>query len=121
MEDALASVPHFDAVYAQNDDMILGAIEAMENAGIPSEQVLTIGTDAIPEALIAIEAGRLDATVQYPISQAEIALEELVEYLQTGSLPDWKTFLVTPWLITKENIDTGDFYIYVQGLSPSLE
>ena len=54
MEEALAKVTSFSAVYSQNDDMILGAIEAMEKADIPPEKILTIGTDAIPKALIAI-------------------------------------------------------------------
>jgi ABC-type sugar transport system substrate-binding protein len=114
MEEVLATVADFDAVYSQNDDMILGAIEAMENAGIPSGEILTIGTDAIPEALVAIREGRLDATTQYPIRQAEIALEELVQYLKTGNMPEWKEWLVEPWLITRENITTGDFYSVIQ-------
>jgi len=114
MEEAMAKVVSFDAVYSQNDDMILGAIEAMENAGITPEKVLTIGTDAIPKALIAIREGRLDATTQYPISQVEIALEKLVNYLKTGNMPQWKEHLVKPWVITIENISTGDFYSIIQ-------
>jgi ABC-type sugar transport system substrate-binding protein len=86
----------------------------LENAGITPEKILTIGTDAIPEALIAIRKGRLDATIQYPIYQAEIALETLVNYLKTGTLPNWKDYLVKPWLITRENISTGDFYHIIQ-------
>lgn len=110
MEEALSTVANFNAVYSQNDDMILGAIEAMEDADISQEKILTIGTDAIPNALIAISEGRLDATIQYPISQVKIALEKLVHYLKTGNLPKWKEHLVKPWVITGENISTGDFY-----------
>ena len=114
MEEALATVGSFNAVYSQNDDMVLGAIEAMENAGIPQEEILTIGTDAIPKALTAISESRLDATIQYPIRQVEIALERLVHYLKTGKLPEWKEYLVKPWVITSENISTGDFYSVIQ-------
>ncbi len=114
MEEALATTANFDAVYCHNDDMILGALEAMENAGITPEKSLTIGTDAIPKALIAIHEGRLDATIQHPISLAEIALEKLVHYLTTGNLPEWKEYLVKPWVITSENISTGDFYSVIQ-------
>ena len=114
MEEALATVVDFDAIYAQNDDMILGAIEAMEAAGIPSKEIVTIGTDAIPKALIAIREGRLDATIQHPISMVEIALENLVNYLKTGNMPKWKEHLVEPWVITGENISTGDFYYVIQ-------
>jgi ABC-type sugar transport system substrate-binding protein len=114
MEEALATVAGFNAVYSQNDDMILGAMEAMENAGITPEKIVTIGTDAIPKALIAIREGRLDATIQHPISIAEVALEKLVHYLKTGNLPEWKEHLVKPWVITSENISTGDFYPIIQ-------
>ena len=118
MEEALATVGSFNAVYSQNDDMILGAIEAMENAGISQQDILTIGTDAIPKALTAISEHRLDATIQYPIGQVEIALEKLVHYLKTGKLPDWKDYLVKPWVITIENISTGDFFSVIQDQSP---
>jgi ABC-type sugar transport system substrate-binding protein len=114
MEEALATVVDFDAIYAQNDDMILGAIDAIEGAGLPPKEIVTIGTDAIPKALIAIREGRLDATIQHPISMAEIALENLVNYLKTGNLPKWKEHLVKPWVITAENISTGDFYYVIQ-------
>lgn len=114
MQEALTTVAGFNAVYSQDDDMLLGALEAMENAGISQEKISTIGTDAIPEALIAIREGRLDATIQYPISQVEIALEKLVHHLRTGDLPEWKEHLVKPWVISSENISTGDFYYVVQ-------
>ena len=114
MEEALATVADFNAVYSQNDDMILGAIAAMENAGIPQEKIVTIGTDAIPKALIAIREAQLDATIQHPISIAEVALEKLVHYLRAGTLPERKENLIKPWIITSENITTGNFYSVIQ-------
>jgi len=114
MEEAMAMVADFDAVYSQNDDMVLGALEAMENVGISLEEIVTIGTDAIPKALMAIREGRLDATIQHPISIAEIALEKLMHYLKTGNLPERKEYLVKPWVITSENISAGDFYSVIQ-------
>ena len=114
MEETLGTVADFNAVYSQNDDMILGALEAIENAGIPPEKIVTIGTDAVPKALIAIREGRLDATIQHPISMVDLALEKLVHYLKTGNLPEWKEHLVKPWVITSENISTGDFYSVIK-------
>lgn len=114
MDEAIAVVVDFDAVYSQNDDMILGAIEAMEHAGITQKKILTVGTDGIPKALTAIREGRLDATIQYPICQVEIALEKLVHYLKTGNLPEWKEYLVKPWVITHGNISSGDFYSIIE-------
>lgn len=114
MKEALATISDFDAIYSQNDDMLLGALEAMKDAGIRPQDILTIGTDAIPEALAAVRDGQLDATIQYPIIQAEIALEKLVHYLETGKLPAWKEYLVKPWVITSKNISTGDFYSVIE-------
>ena len=114
MREVIATVADFDAIYSQDDDMVLGALEAMKEAGIRPEDLLIIGTDAIPEALIAIKEGRLDATIQYPISQVDIAMERLVEYLRTGTLPAWKEYLVKPWIITSKNISTSDFYSELQ-------
>ena len=110
MKEALATVTQFHAVYSQNDDMILGALEALDQAGLSPDDVVTVGTDAIPEALVALHKGRLDATIQYPIKQVEIAFERLVHFLRTDELPPWKEHLVKPWIITSENIESGDFY-----------
>ena len=114
MEETLGTVAGFNAVYSQNDDMILGALEAIENAGIPPEKIVTIGTDAVPKALIAIREGRLDATIQHPISIVDVALEKLVHYLKTGTMPEWKEHLVEPWVITSKNLSTGNFYSIIQ-------
>ena len=49
------------AIASNNDDMALGAIQALKDAG--REDVLIIGVDATPDGLAALEAGDLDATV----------------------------------------------------------
>lgn len=48
-------------VWAANDDMALGALQALEAAGL--DDVAVVGIDAVPEAINAIEAGRMTATV----------------------------------------------------------
>jgi simple sugar transport system substrate-binding protein len=53
------------AVYAHNDDMALGAIQALEEAGMqPSKEVAIISIDAVKGAFEAMVAGKLDATVE---------------------------------------------------------
>lgn len=70
MENWLQTGTHLDAVVAQNDEMILGALKAVEDAGKKGEIVMA-GLDAIPDALKAVEDGRLDLTVfQDSIGQA---------------------------------------------------
>ncbi len=52
-----------DAVFANNDEMALGAINAMKAAGVPMEDVIVVGVDATADGLQAMEAGELDVTV----------------------------------------------------------
>lgn len=62
MENWISSGDQIDAVASNNDDMALGAIEALKSAGI-KDDVLVGGVDATPDAINSVEAGELDVTV----------------------------------------------------------
>ena len=110
MEDAItATKGDFDAVVCQNDDMMMGAIQAIITAGINVKDVVITGYDGVPDGLRAVRDGQADCTVQYPIGQAPEVLRRLVAYLQ-GKKPAQKDYEMPPWIITKENLNTGDFY-----------
>ena len=51
MENLLQVHQDFQAVYAANDEMMLGAIEAMEANNVDASRVVTVGYDAIPDAI----------------------------------------------------------------------
>ena len=52
-------------VYAHNDDMALGAAQAIEEAGLkPGKDITMVSIDAIGEAVKAVAAGRLNCTVE---------------------------------------------------------
>ncbi len=54
-----------DVLFAHNDDMALGAIEAMEEAGIaPGKDIVIVSVDAVREAFRAMIAGKLNCTVE---------------------------------------------------------
>ena len=53
----------FDAVVANNDEMAIGAIQAMKAAGMDMANVIVAGVDATQDALAAMAAGDLDVTV----------------------------------------------------------
>ena len=56
---------NIQAVYAHNDDMALGAIQALEEAGMnPGKDVIIISVDAVKAAFEAMVAGKLNATVE---------------------------------------------------------
>jgi ABC-type sugar transport system substrate-binding protein len=110
MEDAITVTGgDFDAVVCQNDDMMMGAIQAIQSAGIDMDDIVITGYDGVPDGLRAVRDGLADCTVQYPIGQAPEVLRRLVTYLE-GEAPAEKDFEMPPWIITKENLDTGDFY-----------
>ena len=55
----------FDVVYAHNDDMALGAIQAIEEAGMaPGKDILIISVDGVKGAFEAMMAGKLNVTVE---------------------------------------------------------
>lgn len=65
MAEILASGTRPHALFAHNDDMALGAIDALEAAGIrPGKDVIIVSIDAVREAFEAMIAGKLNATVE---------------------------------------------------------
>jgi simple sugar transport system substrate-binding protein len=55
----------FDIVYSHNDDMALGAIQAIEAAGLkPGQDIIIVSIDAIKEAIQAVVDGRINCTVE---------------------------------------------------------
>ena len=109
MEDVIVSVREFDAVFGANDEMILGAIEAMEAAGLNLGDYILVGFDALEDALKAVDEGRLDATMeQFPGKQASLGFEILVKYIRTGEKPAQAVTLIEPLVITKDNLDQAE-------------
>jgi len=65
MESFLKSGERIDVLYAHNDDMGLGAIQAIREAGLkPGEDIIIIGVDAVKAAFEAIVAGEMNCTVE---------------------------------------------------------
>ncbi|WP_366146645.1 ABC transporter substrate-binding protein [uncultured Pseudokineococcus sp.] len=65
MEAFLQSQPDIDVVYAHNDDMGLGAIEAIEAAGmVPGEDIKIITVDAVKDGMQALADGKISFIVE---------------------------------------------------------
>ena len=108
-ENLLQVHKDFQAIFGANDEMILGSVEAMEAAGIDLSTVVTIGYDAIPDALAYIKDGKLGATIeQFPGEQARKGLRFLVEYIKDGTEPPSKEVYITPVAIGIENLDEAE-------------
>ena len=109
MENLLQVHKDFQGVFGANDEMILGAIEAMESAGVDSSNVVTIGYDAIPDALSYIKRAKLNATIeQFPGEQARKGLRFLVDYIKEGKNPSSKQVFITPVAIMLDNLDQAE-------------
>ena len=84
----LQANPDLKGIYACNDTMALGAMEAIAAAGKEGEIIL-IGTDAIPEAKEAVKAGRMTGTVaQYPFEMGVLAVETAIKVLEGRPVAD---------------------------------
>lgn len=92
-----------NAVFAQNDEMAMGALQAVEQAGM-KDKIKIVGIDAISDALNAVKQGRLEATVfQDAKSQGEKAIEMADKLIKKKPLPE-KNIFIPFKLVTRENV-----------------
>lgn len=76
-----------DGVFAHNDNMILGVIDAFETSGLELPKAL-VGFDAIPEAEDSIRSGKLSATIaQKPKTMGWMAIETAACYFRGEPIP----------------------------------
>ena len=89
-----------DLIFANNDEMALGAIQALKASGVSMDDVIVVGIDATQDALAAMAAGDLDVTVfQNAKQQAASAVDAAVALAKGNSVDKevWVPFeLVTP-------------------------
>jgi len=99
-ENILTAQPMINGVFAQNDEMVLGAIQAAEAA--KRTGITFVGYDAVDDAIKAIKDGKLAATVQQqPAVMGKLGVETAVNILN-GQTVD--KFIPVPLnLVTKEN------------------
>jgi inositol transport system substrate-binding protein len=106
MTNWLSAGTAFDGVIANNDEMAIGAIQAMKASGMDMATVIVGGVDATQDALAAMQAGDLDATVfQDAAGQGKGAVDAALS-LAKGEAVDQKVYIPFQ-LVTPANI--GDF------------
>ena len=103
MEDWIQAFPQIDCVIAANDQMILGAIEALKGAD-RLEGVLTAGIDGTPGARNSIKAGELTmSVVQDAVGQATKAAE--ISRMMAGGQGGGKRYIIPFYPIDSTNPD----------------
>lgn len=100
-QNILQANPEIRGIFAQNDEMALGAVRALGNRA--GGEVKVVGFDAIEDALQAIQDGTMNATVaQQPARIGELGVENAIEVVNGGDVPD--NIPVEVRLVTQENV-----------------
>ncbi len=106
MENFLQRFPQIDVVLSANDEMGLGAIEAIEAAGRLGKMKVT-GVDANPTAVESIKKGRMDVTATNDgFAQGWLAAEAAYRFLKGEKLPH--KMIIPVGLVDKSNVSTWD-------------
>lgn len=88
------------ALYAHNDDMAVGAIQAIKEAGLkPGTDILVVSIDAVPDIFQAMAAGEANATVELTPNMAGPAFDALDAFLKDGTKP-------AKWIQTESKLYT---------------
>lgn len=87
MQNILTAHPSgINAVFAENDEMALGAVTAMKSAGRLSN-IMLVSIDGTPDGLAAVKKGEIALDVaQQPARMAKLGMEAGYNYLTTGTL-----------------------------------
>lgn len=102
-EDALVANPDLKAIYAANDDVALGAMQAV-NAAKRQGQTIVTGMNGVPPALKAVKDGGLAMTVELnPVLWGRMGVDVLAQYLKGDKLQP--QVFIKHVLIDKTNID----------------
>lgn len=93
-EDLLTATPDVDAIYAACGPPIMGALQALDNAGVGPDDIITVGFDAGDDEVVEIAAGNQDASVaQFPPKMGELGIATLHAVVTGGDF--------------EANVDTG--------------
>jgi ABC-type sugar transport system substrate-binding protein len=97
------------AMYAHNDDMAVGGIQAIKDAGLkPGKDILVVSIDAVPDIFLAMMAGEANATVELTPDMAGPAFDLLQAYFKDGKIP--QKFIVTESkLYTPDDDPKGEY------------
>src|SRR3954465_2059380 len=114
METILQRNKNIDGVIAGNDTMALGAVAALKAAKL-NGKVKVVGFDGSPDAVNAVKAGEMVATVLQPAAQiAEMAVEQADQMIKTGKTGQPEKQSIDCELVNKENADEFGVFVHNQ-------
>lgn len=84
-ENLLQAHPKIKGIFAHNDEMALGAVEAAASAG---KKIVIVGFDATDDAVAAVKAGKMAATVaQQPSEMGKVAVQTAMKITKGETVP----------------------------------
>ena len=104
--DIIQANPDIDLLWGQNDSMALGAMTAVESAGM-EDQIKIVGYTGFEEARQMVKAGKMEATfMSQPIEYAKILVNQIVPALLAGKRETVQESYELPMVtITPANVD----------------
>ena len=106
MENYLAKYDQIDAIYAHDDNLAIGAIEALRAVGLAGEiPIISIG--GMPESFEYVKSGEITATFVLSIKEDSATCLRIFQDIFAGEPVD-KYNHNTPVKVTQENVDTAD-------------
>ncbi|MDR1611213.1 MAG: sugar ABC transporter substrate-binding protein [Planctomycetota bacterium] len=108
-QNIISANPDLELVFASNDNMGIGALRAIQEAGL-KDRIGIVGFDAVSEALNLVESGEFLCTVaQFPSKMGEIAVENLVKAIKGEPYADYVDTGCR--VITKDNVQEHKDYL----------
>src|SRR5215208_7108002 len=102
MEQLIQSNPDINAVYAENDEMALGAIQALKDAGKdPGQDVKVVSIDGTRQAVQAIITGDINAVIETNPRFGPLAFDTIEKFLAGEPIP--QKIIVQDDIYTKQN------------------
>lgn len=104
--DIITAHPDLDAIFAANEPGVVGAAQAVKQAG-KAGKITIVGWDAAPDEVKGVRSGEISAlVVQNPFRMGYDAVTGIVGKIRSGTQPQNEDTGVT--FVTKENIDDPD-------------
>lgn len=102
--DALQSNPDLEVIFAANDDMALGAVQAVRGAGLDLDDFFIVGVDGTEDAVNSIIGGELDATMaQGAYEMGRRSIDEAVDVIDGEDVEE--EIAIETTLVTEENAE----------------
>jgi ABC-type sugar transport system substrate-binding protein len=114
-QDLLTRSPDINAIYGENEDMALGASQAVDAQGLKqwdgSEGIVIVGADGVLSGMQAIRDGKLTASIDVgSVDQGRAIIDTIFHSVLLGDVVD-RVINIPTRVVTKDNVDAAEAYI----------